>query len=296
MCDRTCRREPGTPLPRFLRGSRGCARRPQARRIGSKDRDASTRSASSADVAATVRCTVPRPPSGRVHDLQVLDVHVVLREDGRELRQRAGSVGGLHLQHGHAGADLRLGRQAQPCLLRAVERALHVARPALQDHRAEIQPAVPCTARSPRRSASRFESRIWLHSAGFDDASRVRSRKPPAASSRMSGSSASSVAARPIKAVDATCGRWLTNATKRSWRAGDIRTGRPPIRAIHASSVATASGSASSSGVSTHTMPSTTDAEACSGPDRSDPPIGCRRRSAGRRRRPGPQLRGPRAP
>ena len=100
----------------------------------------------------------------------------------------------------------------------------------------------------------------------------------------MSGSSASSVAARPIKAVDATCGRWLTNATNRSWRAGDIRTGRPPIRAIHASSAATASGSASSSGVSTHTMPSTTDAEACSGPDRSDPPIGCpptKRRAVG---------------
>ncbi len=47
-------------------------------------------------------------------------------------------------------------------------------------------------------------------------ARRVRSRNPPAASRRISGSSASSLAARLISAVEATCGRWLTNATRRS--------------------------------------------------------------------------------
>ena len=55
--------------------------------------------------------------------------------------------------------------------------------------------------------------------------SRVRSRNPPAARSRISGSSASSVAARPISAVEATCGRWLTIATSRSWRSGVMSHG-----------------------------------------------------------------------
>ena len=51
---------------------------------------------------------------------------------------------------------------------------------------------------------------------GLEAASRVRSRNPPAASNKISGSPASSAAARPIRAVEATCGRWLTTATRRS--------------------------------------------------------------------------------
>ena len=96
---------------------------------GRSDRDASTRCASSTDVGGHRQMHGPAPALGRVHDLQVLDVHVALREDGGELRERAGAVGHGHLQHGDAGAHLRLGRQAQPGLLRAVERALHVAPP-----------------------------------------------------------------------------------------------------------------------------------------------------------------------
>ena len=196
------------------------------------------------------------------------------REHGRELGQGAGSV----REPGPAAPRRRLAPVASrpgaaaPASRRRTSpprRAPDPRRPSRGD-----RPAGPRTDRSPPRSRRGSTSRIWLQSAGFDDARRVRSRNPPAASSRMSGSSASSVAARPISAVDATCGRWLTNATSRSCRSGDMRMGRPPIRSTHASSDATARASAPPWGVRTHTMPSTSDADACSGPERSEPPMG----------------------
>ena len=63
------------------------------------------------------------------------------------------------------------------------------------------------TGRSPRTMASRFASRMSPHRRGLEAARRVRSRNPPAARSRISGSPASSVAARPMRAVEATCGQ-----------------------------------------------------------------------------------------
>src|SRR5581483_8318628 len=53
-----------------------------------------------------------------------------------------------------------------------------------------------------------------------------------------------------------------------------IRTGRAPIAPIQLSRRAVAASSVIVPGASTHTMSSRTDAEAQSGPERSDPPIG----------------------
>ena len=90
----------------------------------------------------------------------------------------------------------------------------------------------------------------------------MRSRNPPAASNRISGSPASSEAARPIRAVEATCGRWLTIATRRSWRSGSIGTGRAPTFSTQAARRATVASGTAGAGESTQTTPSSTDAEA----------------------------------
>ena len=90
----------------------------------------------------------------------------------------------------------------------------------------------------------------------------------------MSGSPASSVAARLISAVEATCGRWLTMATSRSWRNGSITTGLAPTFSAHAETRAVAASPVAGEGVRTHTIPSRTEGEAQSGPERSEPPMG----------------------
>ena len=123
-------------------------------------------------------------------------------------------------------AHLRLRGQREPGPLRLGERLL--------DARGSRLAATMSRRPSSRREyrsiasaiASRLATRISLHRRGFEAASRVRSRNPPAASSRISGSPASSVAARPMRAVEATCGRWLTIATSRSCRSASMRIGR----------------------------------------------------------------------
>ena len=153
-----------------------------------------------------------------------------------EVGERAGPVGHLDLQHRDAGAHRRLGREPQPGRLGLVERRLHVG--AALPHDLVAQPAESLDVQVDRLGDRVRGSRAGCRSTaqGSEAASRVRSRKPPAASSRISGSPASSVAARLISAVDATCGRWLTKATSRSWRPGSRRTGRAPSEATHASS------------------------------------------------------------
>src|SRR3954465_609252 len=132
-----------------------------------------------------------------------------------------------------------------------------------------------CTNRSiADATSSRLATRISLHSDGCEAARRVRSRNPPAASNSASASPASRSAAVPMSVVEATCGRWLTNATSRSCRSGSIATGRAPTASAHAKSVDAAAGAVSGAGAAAQTIPSRTDAEACSGPDRSPPPIG----------------------
>src|SRR4249919_434039 len=68
------------------------------------------------------------PPAtfGRVHDLQVLDVHTAVTDGGGDASQSAGLVRDLDLEDRHAGADLRLRGQAQASALRLLERALHI--------------------------------------------------------------------------------------------------------------------------------------------------------------------------
>ena len=90
----------------------------------------------------------------------------------------------------------------------------------------------------------------------------------------MSGSSASSVETRLINDVEATCGRWLTNATSRSCRSGASVIGLAPTDRTNEATRSTADGSVAEVGARTQTIPSTTNADACSGPDRSEPPIG----------------------
>ncbi len=91
----------------------------------------------------------------------------------------------------------------------------------------------------------------------------------------MSGSPASSAAARLIRAVEATWGRWLTMATSRSWWNASITIGLAPTFSTHAERRAVAASSVPGEGVSTHTIPSSTEGDAQSGPDRSEPPMGC---------------------
>ena len=171
-------------------------RRPSGARCRARPR-ASARSAGP-------RCSPGPPPSAEVSS----------SEGARAVRDR-------DLEHRDARADLRLGGEPQASPLRADRTSPRTASAStLEDHRPKVLQPARSNRSIASAMASRFARRIWLHSAGLDEASRVRSRNPPAASRRISGSSASSVAASAMRAVDATWGRWLTNATSRSWRAG----------------------------------------------------------------------------
>ena len=132
----------------------------------------------------------------------------------------------------------------------------HVQVDGLGDRRAVRQQDV-----APQRRVRRGEPRQVAEAAGRQqqDLRLVRLLVPPRG---------------PSETVDATCGRWLTNPTSRSCRAGSIRTGRAPIARDPGLEPVHAAGVGRRVGVSTQTMSSTTEAEAWSGPERSDPPMG----------------------
>ena len=128
----------------------------------------------------------PPPALGRVHDLQVLDVHVALAQHRGEAREGSGPVRHLDLQDGDARADRRLRGQPQPRPLRLVERRLARLRRVRPRSRRGAGPAGRRTGRSPPRSPAgspagcRSTGPGWRRRVASDHGS----RRPPRAGSR----------------------------------------------------------------------------------------------------------------
>src|SRR5262245_49739392 len=262
------RRRPGTPPDRWSRA------RAHASRRGSNQRSRSALSASAAASAATVRCTVPRPPSGEwtiCRSSMFTPASLIAAVTSASTPGRSGTgtcitatpafTWGLAASESRASFACSNARSTSAASRESISVLSRVRR---------------STYRSIARTiASPLASRMSLHRCGLEAASRVRSRNPPAASSSISGSPASSAAARPISDVEATCGRWLTMATSRSWRSASIGTGRAPTFSTQPDRRATDASGTFGSGVSTQTTPSSAEADAWPGPERSEPPIGC---------------------
>ena len=139
--------------------------RPQAsRRVEARRRRARPWPTSAA-AAATVRCTVPAPALGRVDDLQVLDVDLALPERRGELGEsardgRGSRPGGRRRPPGPAAWRRGAGAPPSP---RRTSRSTSPAASVI----CVAQPLEPRHVEIDRAAiASRFESRISLHSAG----------------------------------------------------------------------------------------------------------------------------------
>ena len=180
---------------------------------------------------------MPATALGRVHDLEVLDVHARPRPSTAVIRASApGSSGIATCSTATPERTGRLRGQAEPRRLRRARTS--PPRPRRRRRRSRSrEPLEPRDVQVDRRRRSaRFATQDVAPERGVATrraASGRGSRRRRAA--RISGSSASSVAARPISDVEATWGRWLTIATSRSWRSGVSRTGRAPIARDHAS-------------------------------------------------------------
>ena len=228
----TCRRDGGRPLDHAARcdiDAHRALRQPDRVVAAASRAPRRSRAAEPCRDREVHRAT---PSLGRVHDLEVLDVDLALAEHRRDAGKRPGLVGDLDLP----GPPPRSARWAWPPGRRRACFARSNTPPPRPRRRAGPLPEARAVGRRNSSIADatspRLATRIALHREGCEAASRVRSRNPPAASSRISGSSASSVAASPISDVEATCGRWLTIATRRSCRCGVRRTGRAPRRSI----------------------------------------------------------------
>ena len=104
--------------------------------------------------------------------------------------------------------------------------------------------------------ASRFSAQMPGQIAGWPEAMRVMSRKPPAARRSSAACSSARWSARLISAAAARWGTWLTTATRTSWRSGgSATTSAPRLDTTDATAANTASVVAAV-GVSTQTAPS----------------------------------------
>ena len=122
---------------------------------------------------------------GGVDDLEVLDVDAPLPQDGGDPGECAGFVRDLDLPHGDPGSNRRLGGRVRAGL--ASPRRTSAPRPRHRPPRSgRARPLRRCDEQVDRRGHSARGSRPGCRSTapGCEAASRVRSRKPPAASSR----------------------------------------------------------------------------------------------------------------
>ena len=263
------RPSPGARLPAR---SEAASIAPQASLIGSKPTALEHVARAIGRVGGHREMHRASPTFGRVHDLEVLDVHLALAEHRGEVAR------------GHPGGPAPRPGARRPPLAPWVSRRAASAPLRLRERRARRRPPRPPTISSRRRRdarrtgrsrrpiARRFASRMSLHRRGFEAARRVRSRNPPAAQQQ-----------------DLRLVGLLGRGEAHQRRRGDLRQvaheGDEPIvalgvepdrpradEAVDASSASTASGPLASCGVIAQTIPSTTEAEACSGPERSLPP------------------------
>ena len=97
--------------------------------------------------------------------------------------------------------------------------------------------------------------------------------QPAAASARPSSPTASPTTC--ISALAVNCGRWLRNASSRSWASTPTIRGSAPSACTNADSFATASPLPSPVGVSSHGRPRKRSGRACSRPPLAAPASGC---------------------
>ena len=171
----------------------------------------------------------------RVHDLEVLDVDIALPQDAvspparRVVREPRPADGDTGAQLSAWPRD-RAGRAFAASNVASTPRR---ARPS-SGHRAAPAPALDVEVDAPRRPARGCEQ-VSLHRAGLRRGQPGEVTEPAGGQERTPVRPPPRCAARPIRAVEATCGRWLTNATSRSCRSGSIRRAgrradRPSLR------------------------------------------------------------------
>src|SRR5690606_7632345 len=128
-------------------------------------------------------------------------------------------------------------------------------------------------ARSAARTGPALAATMSRLMRGSPLATRVRSRKPPAARSAFSArSSPSSI--RLVSATAARYGRWLTAATSSSCFSGVVSMGRAPRPVTRPRAASSASGAVAATGVRTQTAFSRSPGSAFTTPARSLPAIG----------------------
>ena len=122
--------------------------------------------------------------------------------------------------------------------------------------------------------ATRFSAQMSGQMAGWPEAIRVMSRKPPAARRNRAACSSARWSASDIREAAARWGTWLTTATRASWRsAGRATTSAPRLDTTDATA-AKAVSVVEAVGVSTQTAPSNMSASDPPRPSCSEPAIG----------------------
>ena len=156
---------------------------------------------------------------GRV-ERHVLDVDPGLAQRQGQLGDRAGPVGDDDPQLVQR-AGLALGLEQRG---RGPRRRRRARRRPPRGRRARISAAASSRRRATdsteSATASRLLAKMSAQIAGLEPATRVVSRKLGPTSGIRSESPLSAAAASAARALATTCGRWLTVAIRRSWRAG----------------------------------------------------------------------------
>ncbi len=196
-----------------------------------------------------------------------------------EVRQRPRPVRYLDLQHRHSRPHRRLRRQSQPRTLGFGERGFDVGPPLPHDLVAQSDESLGV-------EVDRFGDRPTVREQDVAPQRGVRSCEPGEIAEPAGGEQQDVGLVGFLAWPPGSSERWTRPAAggSRRPRAGRVGPGPcepdvPRGESTHASRVSTAAGSLASCGVIAHTMPSTTDADACSGPDRSLPPMGGRART-----------------
>ena len=123
--------------------------------------------------------------------------------------------------------------------------------------------------------AAAFSAQISGQIPGWPAATRVMSRKPPAARRRRVPSCSAPSVAAFISAAATRCGTWDTTATSRSWSAAERTSTSAPRLITTPLSRLKDSRSVAAVGVSTQTAPSKRSGSAPCRPVCSDPAMGC---------------------